>query len=80
MLVGADEFPDEAVWQAHQEAKAELLDTVEAAAGVRMDLETPVLGFARRMTGYKRPDLLFTDLERLAAIHREPSLPGGHRG
>lgn len=28
------------------------------------------LGFARRMTAYKRPDLLFTDPERLRAIAR----------
>jgi starch phosphorylase len=28
-----------------------------------------VLGFARRMTAYKRPDLLFSDLRRLKAIH-----------
>jgi glycogen phosphorylase len=26
------------------------------------------MGFARRMTGYKRPMLLFSDLDRLAAI------------
>ena len=31
----------------------------------------PILGFARRMTAYKRPDLLFTDLERLKAIARK---------
>src|SRR5208337_5031619 len=30
--------------------------------------ELPIIGFARRMTGYKRPDLLFTDLARLRAI------------
>ena len=27
---------------------------------MREDL--PLIGFARRMTGYKRPDLLFTDI------------------
>ena len=34
-----------------------------------MDVAT--LGFARRMTAYKRPDLLFADLERLKSIARE---------
>jgi starch phosphorylase len=34
-----------------------------------MSPDVPLLGFARRMTGYKRPDLLFSDLERLQAIH-----------
>ena len=35
-----------------------------------LDPGLPILGFARRMTAYKRPDLLFTDLERLQAIAR----------
>lgn len=30
--------------------------------------DRPILGFARRMTAYKRPDMLFTDLDRLRAI------------
>jgi starch phosphorylase len=29
-----------------------------------------LIGFARRMTGYKRPDLLFTDIDRLRAAFR----------
>jgi starch phosphorylase len=33
-----------------------------------MDPDIPIIGFARRMTGYKRPELLFSDVERLAAI------------
>ena len=33
-----------------------------------LDPNVPVIGFARRMTGYKRPDLIFSDLNRLAAI------------
>jgi starch phosphorylase len=31
----------------------------------------PILGFSRRMTAYKRPDLLFSDLRRLQAIAEE---------
>jgi len=33
-----------------------------------MDLETFTIGFARRATAYKRPYLIFTDLERLRHI------------
>ncbi|NNC67298.1 MAG: alpha-glucan family phosphorylase, partial [Gammaproteobacteria bacterium] len=33
-----------------------------------ISLETCTLGFARRMTSYKRPDLLFTDIERIKNI------------
>ena len=60
---------DEAVWNAHREAKSALIAEI-ARLGVRFDPERPILCFARRMTAYKRPDLLFTDLERLRALAR----------
>lgn len=59
---------DEAIWAAHVEAKQALLEEVKAQCGINLDLALPILGFARRMTAYKRPDLLFTDLARLRAI------------
>jgi starch phosphorylase len=68
ILARADSLPDEAVWAAHQEAKGALLALVKERAGVALSADLPILGFARRMTGYKRPDLLFTDLQRLKAI------------
>ena len=59
---------DDALWQAHSEAKAVLIDAVKQQCGIELNLEQPILGFARRMTAYKRPDLLFTDMARLRAI------------
>lgn len=59
---------DEAIWEAHREAKAALLEKVATLTGVRLDADAATLGFARRMTAYKRPDLLFSDPERLARI------------
>jgi starch phosphorylase len=41
---------------------------VRTRTGVSLDPGLPVLGFARRMTGYKRPMLLFHDIDRLAAL------------
>jgi starch phosphorylase len=38
------------------------------AAGTMFDQNTLTIGFARRFTGYKRPDLIFTDPDRLATI------------
>jgi starch phosphorylase len=67
-LVRADRISDESIWEAHHAAKLELVSLVRAESGVTLNPEVPVLGFARRMTAYKRPDLLFTDLERLKAI------------
>ncbi len=69
-LAVADQLPADAVWAAHREAKADLLAAVQRLTGVPMHPDLPLIAFARRMTGYKRPDLLFTDVERLQAIHR----------
>ena len=35
-----------------------------------MTADIPLIGFARRMTGYKRPELLLADLARLRSVHR----------
>ena len=59
---------DEAIWEAHQQAKAQLIEQIFNLTGDRFDPKIPILGFARRMTAYKRPDMLFSDLERLKAI------------
>ncbi|HYF60377.1 MAG TPA: alpha-glucan family phosphorylase [Burkholderiaceae bacterium] len=69
-LVRADQLPAERVWHAHRRAKDELIEAVRTRTGVAFDPELPLIGFARRMTAYKRPDLLFSDLERLRAIAR----------
>jgi starch phosphorylase len=68
VLVRADHLPDADLWGAHEKAKADLCRFVREHTGVAMDPAVPLIGFARRMTGYKRPDLVFSDLKRLAAI------------
>ncbi len=54
--------------QAHAESKQVLLAEVERRRGRRLDPSALTIGFARRATPYKRPDLLFTDLDRLRRI------------
>src|SRR5574340_82526 len=63
-------IPDAAIREAHVQAKQHLIGKVQALTGVSLDPSVPIFGFARRMTAYKRPDLLFSDLERLRAIAR----------
>ncbi len=70
VLVRADQIKDDAIWHAHMDAKCELLDHVKTHCGNVFREDIPLIGFARRMTPYKRPDILFADLERLAAIAR----------
>ncbi len=67
-LTGVASVPPEAVWAAHRKAKAQMGEMVFARTGIALDLNKPILGYARRMTPYKRPLLMFSDIERLAAI------------
>ena len=72
-LVRAAEIEDDALWSAHQTIKHELVDEIRRLTGIEMRADVALIGFARRMTGYKRPGLLFADVERLLAIHaRQP--------
>jgi starch phosphorylase len=57
--------------QAHMQAKKDLLQQVRWLTGAQLDEKVFTLGFARRATGYKRADLLFTDLDRLKNISRQ---------
>lgn len=59
---------DDELWTAHVEAKQSLLDHIKASTGTEFDADQIVIGCARRMTAYKRMDLLFTDIARLEAI------------
>ncbi|HEY5649259.1 MAG TPA: alpha-glucan family phosphorylase, partial [Nitrospiria bacterium] len=56
---------DEEVWEAHVEAKKTFIDFVNEKTGAGFDPETFTIGFARRVTSYKRSDLFLEDLERL---------------
>lgn len=61
-------IPEWEVTEAHLLAKRKLIDYVNQQTNMGMDLEVLTIGFARRMTSYKRPDLLFTDMGRLREI------------
>jgi starch phosphorylase len=74
LLLRADQLDNTEIWEAHQEAKTKLLDTVEKECAIEFDPNIPLIGFARRMTGYKRPDLLFSDISRLIEIHGKTPL------
>ncbi len=70
LLVRVDRIPDDTIWEAHLAAKRLLLGLIREGVGVDFREDVPLIGFARRMTGYKRPDLLLTDRNRLRAIAR----------
>ncbi|MEK7247055.1 MAG: alpha-glucan family phosphorylase [Chloroflexota bacterium] len=61
-------IPAEEIRQAHLHAKMDLLAEVEHRRGVKLDPAALTIGFARRPTGYKRGELIFSDLDRLRKI------------
>ena len=68
LFVRSGNIPSLELWEAHREAKRKLFATIRQATGVEMDLNILTLGFARRATAYKRPHLLFRDMDRLLKI------------
>jgi starch phosphorylase len=62
------EIPGEEIWRSHQQQKRALLDYVNRETNAGMDIDALTLGYARRMTAYKRPDLLFRDIGELERI------------
>lgn len=79
-----ERIPDEELWAVHQERKEALIAELSTRArrrwqegapaanilafGTLLDPNVLTLGFARRFTAYKRPDLLLHDLERLKKL------------
>ncbi len=62
-------IPKEELWAAHLAAKRRLIDYVNATTGANFSTDVFTIGFARRATEWKRADLLFHDVGRLAAVH-----------
>jgi len=64
-------IPNEEIWQAHYQAKKQLISYVNREANIGMDIDALTIGFARRSATYKRADLIFEDVERLKHISSE---------
>ena len=64
----ATSIPGPEILEAHSRAKSQLLSYVHEHHKTAMSPEIFTIGFARRVTAYKRADLLFIDLERLKKL------------
>lgn len=71
VLAFAVTLEDEVLWEAHQRAKTALVARVAETTGQQFRVDVPLVGYARRMTAYKRPELLFSDIERLKEVARK---------
>jgi starch phosphorylase len=56
------------LWHAHSMAKHKLIESVNRSTNIGLDADVLTIGYARRATAYKRPDLILSDLERLKNI------------
>jgi len=63
-------IPRQEIWEAHLQAKRNLIEYVNRETNVGMDVDALTIGFARRASTYKRADLIFDDIERLKRISR----------
>ncbi|MFW6449731.1 MAG: alpha-glucan family phosphorylase [Nanoarchaeota archaeon] len=61
-------IPQEDIWQAHKTAKDNLISYINDNYDAQFDPNVFTIGFARRATSYKRPDFIFSDMERLKKI------------
>lgn len=75
LLHGSGHIDDAALASAHAASKQLLIEHVaRTVPGTRLSPDRLLVGFARRMTAYKRPHLLFEDVARLRAIARHHPL------
>lgn len=65
----------ERLWQLHMEEKRRLENFVKEKTGFGYDPERLVISWARRIAGYKRPNALYNDLERLKTIIMDKDRP-----
>jgi starch phosphorylase len=62
---GIRRMPHHELWDIHMSLKRRMLTEVELHTGVQLDERALTIVWARRFATYKRPDLLFSDLNRL---------------
>jgi len=68
LFVRSEIIPDGELWEAHLQAKNNLIQCVKKSTDININSDVLTIGFARRFTSYKRADLIFSDLDRLLKI------------
>jgi alpha-glucan phosphorylase-like protein len=68
-------FDDRYLWEMHEFNRHTLLDYVRTQTGKTLDRDHLTVVWARRMTAYKRPELLVNDLTRLIDLAHHAQRP-----
>jgi starch phosphorylase len=63
-----------ALWAAHQKNKRKLIRLIRERTGAELSEDVLLVGFSRRAALYKRGDLIFRNLRRLAPLLRDGKL------
>ena len=61
-------IPDAELWKAHMSAKKRLIDEVNKHTAIPFNPEILTIASARRIVSYKRPELLYENLDRLREV------------
>ncbi|HYD02849.1 MAG TPA: alpha-glucan family phosphorylase [Alphaproteobacteria bacterium] len=61
-------IPRDELIEAHMQAKRALIEEVNKLTGINLDPLRFTIGYARRFTEYKRPDLLLNDIAKLKQV------------
>ena len=64
----SERIPVDAFLAARKEVKKKFIKEIQSLTGKSLDNDKLTIGFARRSAPYKRPDLIFDDMERLREI------------
>ncbi len=71
-----DMVSDEAkLWESHKKNKRELLRIINGTCKKKWKEDELLIGWARRVVGYKRPLAIFSDIERIKKISRNKNKP-----
>jgi len=65
---GIKNIPDAELWKSHLEGKQVLIKQIAANCGINLPENAMILGWFRRVTAYKQPEILTLDLDRLERI------------
>lgn len=74
-MADASERSDAEIWQRHFHNKSELIAHINDSHGVDLNPSALTVVWARRITSYKRPELLFNDIDRLAKLVSDSERP-----
>lgn len=64
-------IPTEKIWNAHQSSKRRLLQYIKENNNKELSEDIFTIGFARRFATYKRPTILFRNMEKLLEINEK---------